>query len=88
MLLSAQTIMNSDRFSGMQSHQPVPVTTVATTNLAHVNRALTTTLQFLLHDWHPFQVYMIFFLLGGGIASLILRAYTHPLTDSLAVFLY
>jgi len=51
-----------------------------TTNPAREDRAITTTLQFRLHDRYPYQVYMILLLLEGGIASLILRACRYTLT--------
>ena len=57
--------MDNGRLPGMESYRLAPTITTVTTNPACEACAVTTALQFNLHDRHPYQVYMILFLLGG-----------------------
>ena len=57
--------MNSDRFLGIQTHQPAPMITAVTTNSTCVDRAVTTAHQFRPPYQHPRQVYIILLLREG-----------------------
>ena len=72
-------------FSTYKSNQLVPVIIAVTTNLAHVDYAIITVHQFRLHANIYVRYILSFFFGKKGVASLILRAHTHPTT--LVVFL-
>jgi len=50
----------------MQSYQPTPAITIVRINPAREDHAVTSALQFHLHDRHPYQVYVILLLRGEG----------------------
>jgi len=76
MHLSTRTVINSDRFTGMQSQRPAPLITIVTTNPTRADNVVTTIHQFCLHVSIHVRDILSFFSKEKVVASLILRAHT------------
>jgi len=61
-----RTVKDNGRFLDMQSHQPTPMITAITTNLARVNHAVTSSSSIPPPRRHPCPIYMISLLPGEG----------------------